>query len=119
MKPYISCNIEVLSVSDETVWILSLPVEAASDAALLLSGLLYGKIKRVKFADKSCAAILAAADDSTLNLDGVQIKVTKIWLEAVLGLLLEVCLNGWAGTAHLDQDFEKISVTVAVLPPEK
>jgi len=34
-------------------------------------------------------------------------------------MLLDVCLNGWTDTAHLDQDFDNISVTVAVLPPNR
>ena len=36
----------------------------------------------------------------------------------VLGMLLEVCLQGWTDTAHLDQDFHNVSVTIAVLPPD-
>ena len=112
------CNIESVSFPDEAAWIISVPTEAVADAALLLSGLLYGKLSRVKFTDKTHAAVLSVADGYVLNLDGAQIATTKSWMEAVLGMLLDVCLHGWTDTAHLDQDFEKTTVTVAVLPPE-
>ena len=117
MKSFVSCDIEILSVPGETAWVISIPTEAVSDTALLLTGLLYGKLSRVKFTDETHTAILFA--DNILNLDGVQIQVTTVWLEAVLGMLLDVCLNGWSVTAHLDEDFENISITVAVLPPER
>jgi len=119
MKAYVSCNIEALYFPGETAWILSVPTEAVTDAALLLSGLIYGKLDRVTFTSQSCNAMLSAADGYVLNLDGKTITATKIWLEAVLGMLLDVCLNGWTDTAHLDQDFDNISVTVAVLPPNR
>lgn len=118
MKQYISCNMETLSVPGETAWIISIPAESAPDAALLLAALLYGKVHRVKFTDKACAATLSAAD-YVLCLNGEQIRVTGVWLEGVVGMLLDVCLHGWTDTAHLDQDFGEISITVAVLPPER
>ena len=119
MKPHISCNIEILSVSEDTAWILSIPTESTQDTVLLLSGLLYGKVNRIQFADRSRTAVLSASDGYALALEGRQIAVTKVWLETVLGMLLEVCLQGWTDTAHLDQDFHNVSVTIAVLPPDK
>ena len=120
MKQFVSCNIETLACSGETAWVISIPTESVPDTALLLSGLLYGKVKLVKFADKSRTAVLSASTNSySLNLCDTQIIVTRIWLEALLVMLLDVCLNGWKDTAHLDQDFEDVSVTVAVLPPER
>ena len=119
MKPHISCNIEILSDPGETAWILSIPAGSAQDAVLLLSGLLYGKVNRIQFADRSRTAVLSGSDGYALTLDGRQIAVTKVWLETLLGMLLEVCLQGWTDTAHLDQDFHNVSVTIAVLPPDK
>ncbi len=120
MKQFISCEIETISIPGETFWMISIPTEVMEDAALLLSGLLYEKVNRVKFSDKSRTAMLCANTSGFyLNLDSEQITVTKIWLDAVLGMLLDVCLNGWSVTAHLDQDFGNVTVTVAVLPPEK
>ena len=118
MKPHISCNIEILSDPGETAWILSIPAGSSQDAVLLLSGLLYGKVNRIQFADRSRTAVLSGSDGYALTLDGRQIAVTKVWLEPVLGMLLEVCLQGWTDTAHLDQDFHNVSVTIAVLPPD-
>ena len=118
MKQFVSCNIETLACSRETAWIISIHTESASDTALLLSGLLYGKVNRVKFADKSRTAVLSASDNYALNLEGMQVRVTQVWLEALLGMLLDVCLNGWKDTAHLDQDFGNVTVTLAVLAPQ-
>ena len=117
MKPCISCNIEVLSVPGEAALVISIPAEAVPDAVVLLTAMLYGKYNRINFADKSCTAALSASDGYALNLEDKQIAVTKVWVEAFLGMLLDVCLHGWSDTAHLDQDFENLSVAVAVLPP--
>ena len=119
MKPYIFCNIETLSLPGETAWVISIPGEAVSDAALRLSGLRYGKVNRLKFQDKSHIAMLSTGIHGyDLHLDGAQIPVTEVWVEAVLGMLLDVYLQGWSETAHLDQDFGNVGVTVAVLPPQ-
>ena len=117
MKPCISCNIEVLSVPGEAALVISIPAEAVPDAVVLLTAMLYGKYNRINFADKSRTAALSASDGYALNLEDKQIAVTKVWVEAFLGMLLDVCLHGWSDTAHLDQDFENLSVAVAVLPP--
>ena len=119
MKHCITCQIESLAASGETVWTFSLPASVLPDAVILLSALVYEKTNQVKFACQDHTAQLCAAPDGFwLNLDGMQIAVTKVWLEAVLGMLLDTCVNGWSVTSHIDQEFENTSVTVAVLPPK-
>ncbi len=119
MKRSVDCKIESLSSPGETAWLISLPEKAAQEAALLLAILNQGKIPQVKFADKSRSAVICATQDGyTLMLKNAQIAVTQTWVEALMGMLMDVYLNGWSDTAHLDQDFEKTSVTVTVLPPQ-
>ena len=118
MEQSIPCQIERLSYLSETAWMISIPANAVPNAALLLSALLYKKANRVKFADKFyTVSICNTSGGYSLNLNDQQIAVTADWIEAVLGILLDVCLSGWSNTAHLDQDFENVCVTVAVLPP--
>ena len=118
MKHSISCQIEYLAASGETAWILSLPAAVLPDAVTLLSALIYEKTNQVKFAGQTHTAQLCVAPDGYwLNLDGMQIAVTKVWLETVLGMLLDTRVNGWSVTSHIDHAFENTSVTVAVLPP--
>ena len=119
MKHSIPCKIDVLHTLGETAWIISLAAEAVPDAVILLAALLYEKLPRIKILDKCKAAEISNSQEGySLSLDGEKIAVTKIWLEAVLSDLLNVCLNGWSMTAHIDEEFETISVCIAVLPPE-
>ena len=86
---------------------------------ILLSALLYEKLPHIKFLDnEKTATICNSGKGYSLVLGGEQVVVTKNWLEAVLSVLLNVCLNGWSMTAHIDADFDTTSVCVAVLPPE-
>lgn len=120
MKKSIDCTIDRMASSDEEAWVLSLPLASVPETIILLASLIHGKLPKVKFADKTLsAAIWIAPSGYALTLDNSRIAVSKVWVEAVLGMLLDVCLNGWSDIAHLDQDFENKSVTVLVLPPEK
>lgn len=118
MKCSVACNIEHIQASGEEVWILSISSDHVADAAMMLSGLFLGKVERIKFADKTCSvSVHKTPAGYQLNLGGAQIAVTKIWLKAVLAMLVDSYLNGWSDTAHLDQQFDGVSVTAAILPP--
>ena len=47
------------------------------------------------------------------------VAIDKTWLDALWCLFMDTHLNGWTDIAHLDQVFGNISITVAILPPEK
>lgn len=120
MKRTVPCKIEIVSAPGETAWIISLSEAAAFEAALLLAALGQGKVPQAKFADKSRSAILyCEADQYVLILKDTRVAVTKTWVDALTGMLMDVYFNGWSVTSHLDQDFGNATVTVAVLPPKK
>ena len=119
MKRAIDCKIVYLHAPGEDAWIVSIPTETAPDAVILLTAMLQGRLPQVKFSDQENNALICGASAGyTLAIADAQIAVAEVWLEAVLGMLLDVCLEGWTNTAHLDQDFGNICVSVAVLPPE-
>ena len=120
MNHPIVCKIEHLTLQNEQALILSLKSDVVADAAILLAGLLYSKTNKIKFTNHDHTVELRTISDRyVLSIDGVTVAVTRIWLEAVLGMLLDVCLKGWTITSHLDQDFETITVSVAILPPKQ
>ncbi len=117
MKRTVNCKIESISSPGETAWIISLPEEAAYETAMLLALLNQGKVPQVKFADKSRSAVIRPESGGyVLVLKDTQATVTQTWLDALTGMLMDVYFNGWSDTSHLDQDLEKMSVTVRVLP---
>ena len=118
MKRTIHCKIESISVPGETAWIISLGEDAAFEAALLLAALGQGKVPQVKFADKSRSIVLCPDSGGyILILKDDRVSVTKTWIDALNGMLMDAYFNGWSDTSHLDQGFGNVTVTVAVLPP--
>ena len=119
MKHPIDCEIETIPSPREEAWIISLAEKDVSDLAILISALIHGKLPQFKLVDKAKTALIRTTPGGyILALDDTQINVTAIWLEAVLGMLLDVCLNGWSATAHLDQDFGPVSICLTILPPK-
>ena len=78
MKHSIPCKIDVLHTPGETAWIISLAVDAVSDAVILLTALLYEKLPRIRILDKSKAAeINRSREGYSLSLEGEIIAVTE------------------------------------------
>ena len=110
----IPCTIELIFSPTETYWYISVPAEAAPEAALMFAALHLGRAEKFVFRDKARQFVIthgfAAIGDQTVS-------VTQTWLDALWCLFMDTHLNGWTNTAHLDQDFGNVSITVAILPP--
>lgn len=118
MKP-IPCVIDILGSKDESLWMITLSSQDASETALHLSALHNGIVPTIRFQDirrKDTLAITPLA----LLLDNRTIPVTPVWLDTLLALFLRVAVYGWTDTAHLDGTFSdecgEISVTVTIIP---
>ena len=79
-----------------------------------LTALRLGKIKQIRLTDWHQTAVIRS---HSLTLTDSTVPITSVWLDAVCNLLVDVCLNGWTDTAHLDADFGKICVCIAAAPP--
>ena len=114
MKHAIACNIETVTAPGEDAWIITIDHADVPDAVILLTALGLGKINQIRLMDRTKTAVLRT---DSLTLADTTIPITSVWLDAVCSLLVDVCLNGWTNTAHLDADFGKICVCIAAAPP--
>ena len=114
MKHAIACNIENITAPGEDAWIITIDHADVPDSVILLTALGLGKINQIRLADRTKTAVLRT---DSLTLADTTIPITSVWLDAVCSLLVDVCLNGWTNTAHLDADFGKICVCIAAAPP--
>ena len=114
MKHAIACNIENIATPGEDAWIITIDHADVPDSVILLTALGLGKINQIRLADRTKTAVLRT---DSLTLADTTIPITSVWLDAVCSLLVDVCLNGWTNTAHLDADFGKICVCIAAAPP--
>ena len=112
----IPCTIEVSTAEAEAYWHIAVPADATPEAALMFAALYLGRVEKIRFQDGMRQFIIrsqsAAMSEQTVTID-------KTWLDALWCLFMDAHLNGWTDIAHLDQDFGNISITVAILPPEK
>ena len=119
MKHSIDCIIEAITFPGESAWNITIAAEDVSDAIVLMTALQYGKLSQIKLTDHHKTAVIR---NNSLLLDDIPVSITATWLEAVLSMLLDIQLNGWTTTAHLDQDFAatqgNICVCFAVAPPK-
>ncbi len=110
---HISCTIQRLHADSEDCWILSVPVDAAKNAAAEITGLLSGRRNRVVFSDRKTDFILTI-DSVTLN--GRRVSITKDWLECIEKLFSSPCRPGHS---HIDEDFSDkhsdVCITVFVV----
>ena len=122
MIPQLQCAVELLEDPVEETWMVSIDHADVSAMILLLNGLIFHKIPKITFADKktSRTVILSAeqGDAYVLQLDDRSVAATKIWMEAILSMLLDVQFEGWGEDAHLDAEFRDrqgaVSVTFSV-----
>ena len=114
MKHSIACHIESLAAPGEDAWIITIDHADIPNAVILLTALRLGKIKQIRLTDRREIAVIRS---DSLTLADSSVPITSVWLDAVCNLLVDVCLNGWTNTAHLDADFGKICVCIAAAPP--
>ena len=135
MKKAVQCEITCEEYGAETLWMVSVAFEEVEKAIILLSALSEGRIGQAVFRDPAHGRSLTiryspqestskrkkTADSPILQLDTDAIAVTDTWFHAVWGLLLNVWLDGWNETAHLDaefsQDTKPVSVFFVIAPP--
>jgi hypothetical protein len=119
MKHTINCNIQNITSSEESAWIITIAVENVPETIILLTALLQGKIPQIKLTDRRKTAVICS---NRLLLDDLPVDISATWLEAILSMLLDIQLGGWTVTAHMDQDFTtingRICVCFAVAPPK-
>ena len=114
MKHALSCRIETIATPGEDAWIITIDHADIPNAVILLTALRLGKIKQIRLTDRREIAVIRS---DSLTLADSAVPVTPVWLDAVCAMLVDVCINGWTDTAHLDADFGKICVCIAAAPP--
>ena len=114
MKHAVSCRIETIATPGEDAWIITIDHADIPNAVILLTALRLGKIKQIRLTDRREIAVIRS---DSLTLADSSVPITSVWLDTVCNLLVDVCLNGWTNTAHLDADFGKICVCIAAAPP--
>ncbi len=103
-----NCKIEKLETLGEAAWILSIPAGNVDKLIIQLTAYKFGKQHKISFSDPQTGISITLKRTSTqsaLEIGGASIPANEIWLDAVTAMLLDVHLNGWSDTAHLDQDF--------------
>ena len=119
MKHSIDCVIETMASPAEDAWIITIDHAAVSDAIILLTALRLDRISQIHLKDRRQTAVIRP---DSLTLADTAVPITAIWLDAVCAMLVNIHLNGWTNTAHLDQDFTapggEICVCVTVAPPK-
>lgn len=126
MPRAIDCTIEHLHVSNEEIWIISVPAGKAADVIVVFAAFHLEKTNTIQFADRRSrqSVRIERTNQSAflLSLNDKPVSISKTWLEAVAAMLTDVALYGWLDTAHLDADFdcgtETVAVCVKVEPPE-
>ena len=116
MKHAIACTIETLAASGEDVWIITIDHADIPDAVIQLTALRLGRINQIRLTNRRQTAVIRSHN---LTLTDSTVAITPVWLDAVCAMLVDVCLNGWTDTAHLDADLGQTSVCIAAAPPAK
>ena len=114
MQHAIGCTIETLAAPGEDVWIITIDHADIPDAVILLTALRLGRINQIHLTDRRQTAVIRS---HSLTLSDTTVAITPVWLDAVCNLLVDVCLNGWTDTAHLDADLNNTCVCIAAAPP--
>ena len=114
MKHAVSCRIETIAATGEDAWIITIDHADIPNAVILLTALRLGKLDQIRLTDRRHTAVIRSA---SLTLADTTVPATPVWLDAVCAMLVDVCLNGWTDTAHLDADLGKICVCIAAAPP--
>ena len=114
MKHALSCRIETIATPSEDAWIITIDHADIPSAVVLLTALRLGKIKQIRLTDRREIAVIRS---DSLTLADLAVPITSVWLDAVCAMLVDVCLNGWTDTAHLDADFGKICICITAAPP--
>lgn len=114
---------------------ISIAFEEVDKAIILFSALWEQKIKQVRFKDPvhcTSFAVSYSMHENTsrgkrsattliLQFEDYDLPITDTWFQAIYAMLLNVWLNGWNETAHLDEDFlyktEQISLCFEISPP--
>lgn len=123
-----NCSIERIQDKTEEAWILTIPSENVKDLLILLIAYKYDKIEKINLTDSDNQ--LSFQLNATMDKKGNKQPIFKteskiitsnwIWFDAVVAMLLETCILGWAETAHIDYEFQTpqgvicVSLTVAV-----
>lgn len=129
MRNSIFCRIEYLCAATEEAVIIGLDTKELSEAYILLSAFSSNKLDKVVFKDSNNAHTfllthtknVSKKDAQMLQFDERSYLLNNTWFENVLGMLIEVLLNGWYQGAHVDFDFKdgknEFQLCFAINPP--